>query len=574
MTESGVVWRTLRKCKIQFLSAFGFGLFINLLMLAVPLFTMQVLDRVLSSGSKDTLVMLSVIVGVCLVTMGVLQALRSFVFQHVGRWLDDKLSVEIASKTTLLAVTKPGVGSQPLRDLASIRSFISSPAMVSTVDAPWAIIFFVGIYLINVSLGVAVTIGAVCLLLLSIVTERLPAKRIAKANETNVSAMRAISSILRNAEIIKAMGMADNAQRRWRNLNESYLELSFANSSILTTISSITKTLRLGLQVLLTGMGAWLVINGGMSAGGIIAVSILSGKALAPFDSGVAIYQGWIGVKKANGRLNDLFAAVQDAEPVIDLPDPEGAIEVEKIAYRISDDTPWIIRGINISISSGECIGVIGPSGGGKTTLARILVGVTNPTSGAVRIDGAALDQWDRKKLGNKVGYLPQDIELFEGTVAENIARLEENASGEKVVAAAKLAEVHDTILRLPSGYQTEVGANGRNLSAGQRQRIALARCFYGGPRVLVLDEPNSNLDTDGEASLISALANAKAEGITTIVIAHRPSVLNIVDKIVVLHSGEAKRFGPRQEVLSSMQVPNSKGQFQTPQSMQSNNRG
>lgn len=543
----------LRECRPLFWGAVCFSLFINLLMLAVPIYSLQVLDRVLSSNSTDTLIMLSIIVAAALVFMGLLQGVRAMVFAHIARWLDDRLSGEIVEKTVNLTLFRPAIGTQPVRDLGTIKAFVSSPALASAFDAPWAILFFIVIYIINVTLGIAVTLGACILLILAILTEKLPARQAAAANDSQIRANQALDAILRNAEAVKAMGLLPQARQRFEGHNQENLRQAFSAKGATTVISFSTRTLRLGLQVLITGLGAYLVILGDLSAGAIVATSMIAGKALQPFDSAVAIFQGWVGVKKAYDRLKDLDGSVAAAANTTKLPEPEGYVAVDKVTYQDAPSQRWILRGINIRIKPGEAVGVIGPSGSGKTTLARLLVGVLSPTSGAVRLDGAALHHWDSDQLGRLVGYLPQGVELFDGTVAENIARLDPEASDDQVIAAAKTAEIHDFVLQLPQGYKTEIGRNGCALSAGQRQRIGLARCFYGAPKLVVLDEPNANLDTEGELALVQCLLNARERGIVTVTIAHRPSLLQKVDKILVLQNGEAKLFGPADEVLAKM---------------------
>ena len=548
------------ECKPLLWAAFWFGLFINLLMLAVPLYSLQVLDRVLSSGSLDTLLLLSVIVVVALLFMGIMQALRSLIFSHLGRWLDDKLSTDLVNKTVEMALHNSQLGSQPLRDLNSIRSFVTSPHLGNMFDAPWAVIFFIVIYLINVNLGYVVTAGAAILAILAFTAQRMPSDETAAANEEQIKSMQSLETIIRNAEVVKAMGLLGNASRRWREHNQKWLQHSFGAANKGTVISQMTKTIRLGLQTLIMGYGAFLALSNEMSPGAIIAVSILTSRALAPFDAAGPLYHSIIGVTKAMGRLR----AVDEAADLVEkqtmaLPEPKGVVHLAKVSVEAPGTNRWLLRNLNIKIEAGEAIGVIGPSGAGKTTLARALVGVVRPTVGFVNLDGAALTQWDPKQLGDTIGYLPQGVELFDGTVAENIARLEEGASDEAIIRAAQLANVHQTIVAFPDGYGMNIGPSGSRLSAGQRQRIALARCFFGNPRLLVLDEPNANLDGEGEMAFVKALSNAKQMGITTFTIAHRPSVLQTVDKILVLQNGEAKKFGPTQEIMAELAAGNAK---------------
>lgn len=545
--------KALKQCRPLFLGAFVFGLFINLLVLAVPLYSLQVLDRVLSSGSQDTLLMLTLIVAVALVFMGVMQGLRAIIFNHIGRWLDDRLSSDIVEETVDLAVRDPKIGSQPLRDLSTVRSFLTSPHLANLFDAPWAIIYFAVIYIINVKLGMAVTLGAVVLLILAFAAERLPSGHLAVANDEQVKSMQSFESLVRNAEVVKSMGLLAHASEKWRMHNQNWLGHTFTSGNMSAVISHITRTLRLAVQIMMMCLGAFLALSNEMSAGGIIAVSILTGRALAPFDSATPLYQSLVGLKKALKRLFELDQSARQINQTMRLPDPKGRLTIQNAAYQTPLSKSWVLKGINIDVAPGEAVGVIGPSGSGKTTLARALVGVMVPTTGAVRLDGAALHQWDPAQLGETIGYLPQAVELFDGTIAENIARLNPNANDEDVVAAAQKAQVHETILAFPQGYQTEIGPNGSLLSAGQRQRVALARCFYGNPKLIVMDEPNANLDGDGEVAFVKAIEQAKALKITTVTIAHRPSVLQSVDKILVLQNGAAKLFGPAQDVMAEL---------------------
>ena len=543
--------------RFLFWGALGFSLFVNLLMLAVPIYSMQVLDRVLSSGSIDTLLMLTIIVAISLFFMGFLQALRDMVFSQIGRWLDERLSIEIAQKTIDVAIHRPNIGSQPMRDFGVIKGFITSPALGQIFDAPWAIIYFIVIFLIHFQLGIAVVLGAVILLVLALMAEKLPKEAATMANDEQIKSMQVLDSIVRNAEVVRSMGLAKFATQRWYKFHRATLEYNFSASNFNTVISNSTRTFRMALQVALTGLGAWFVIDGQMSAGGIIAVSILSSKALAPFDTAVSIYHSWTGVKKSYKRLAEIDKQVITSQSAVLLPAPKGHLILDKITYQDHDNHRWLLRGINITIEPGKSIGIIGLSGSGKTTLARLIVGVLIPSSGYVRLDGASLGQWNQEQLGSFIGYLPQSVELFSGTLSENIARLEKNADDQSIVKAAQIACVHEAILRFPQGYQTDIGTNGAFLSAGQRQRIGLARCFFGEPKLVVLDEPNANLDSEGEQALEQCLLNAKSSGITTVTIAHRISILKKADKILVLHGGEAKLFGPTDEILGKLSNSN-----------------
>lgn len=551
--KKDLVKAALKECRPLFIGALIFSLIINLLSLAVPIYSMQVLDRVLSSGSKNTLIMLTLIVVASVVFSGLITGLRSIVFTQISRWMDDKISTEIVHKTIALALRRPNIGAQPIRDLNAVRSFIASPTMGSMLDAPWAIIFFIVLYIINTTIGIVVTISAIILLGLAILAQRVPSKLVASSGDAQVKSMQALESVIRNAEVVRAMGMGDAATRGWRQQNDKTLEDGYRAGNIGTIISNSTKTFRMGLQILITGLGAWLVINGQMSMGAIIAVNMLTGKALAPFDAAVSIYQGWTNTKKAHKRLLAVFEFDEQDGPRLELPEPQGAISLKAAAFQEPKSKRWLLKGVTLDFPAGSSAGIIGPSGSGKTTLSRLLVGVKHATSGLVTLDGASLDQWRPDQLSAAIGYLPQDIELFSGTVAENIARMEAGAEDQAIVEAAKLAVVHEFILTLPDGYQTDIGENGAALSAGQRQRIALARCFYGNPKVLILDEPNSNLDTEGEQALVQAMLNAKEKGITTLIVSHRPALLHHVDQIAVLKGGEVALQGPAKEVMEKL---------------------
>lgn len=440
----------LKECRPFFWAAFWFGLFINLLILAVPLFSLQVLDRVLSSGSYDTLLMLTLIAGVALVFMGVLEGLRALMFSHVGRWLDDRLSDDIVEQTVQLALHNPKVGSQPQRDLNTVRGFVISPNLAKLFDAPWAAIYFAVIYAIHFKLGIAVTLGASVLLTLAIVAERLPSRALAAANDEQIRSMQSLDSIIRNAEVVKSMGLLGQATRKWRHHNQQHLGHTFSSGNITNVISQITRTLRLSMQVMMVCLGAYLALGDQMSPGSIVAVSILTGRALTPFDSAIPLYKSIGGLRKALTRLFTLEESAQRTGQTMTLPEPKGRLTVQNATFESSAVKRQILKGISIDVEPGEAVGVIGPSGSGKTTLARLLVGVASPTTGAIRLDGAALHQWDPIQLGSIIGYLPQDVELFDGTIAENIARLDPQADDKAVIEAARNAQIHDTILAFP----------------------------------------------------------------------------------------------------------------------------
>ena len=551
--EPGPFKRALDECRPLFAGALVFSLIINLLGLAVPIYSMQVFDRVLSSSSRETLLMLSLIVVGAVIFSGLLTALRSTVFAQISRWLDDRLSGELVHKTIALSLRRPKIGAQPLRDLGAVRGFIASPTLGSILDAPWATLFFIALFMINTTIGLVVAGASLILLGLAVLAQRAPSRLYAASGDARVKSMQEFESVVRNAEVVQAMGMEETATRAWRKYNDANLEKSYEAGNLGTVISNSTKSFRMGLQILVTGLGAWLVIHGQMSMGAIIAVNMLTGKALAPFDAAVPIYQGWTNVKKAHGRLAVVFEYDDKAEERIELPRPKGVLTVASIGYQDPTSKKWLLKQVSMDVPAGNAVGIIGPSGSGKTTLSRLLVGVLSPSKGRVNLDGAGLNQWRSDQLTQAVGYLPQDIELFAGTIAQNIARMNEKADDASVIEAAQLAQVHEFIISLPEGYQTEIGERGAALSAGQRQRVGLARCFYGSPKILVLDEPNSNLDTQGEQALVQALLNAKSQKITTLMVSHRPALLHHVDTIMVLKDGEVSLEGPAQGVLAKL---------------------
>jgi len=551
--DKNIIHTSLLQCRRAFWGAFWLSLAINILMLLVPIYTLQVLDRVLASSSIETLIVLSFIVVLAIICMGTLQAIRGFVFLHISRWLDEQLSPNLLQRSLRIALCRPEMGSQPLRDLNTLKSFINSPALASFFDAPWSPIYLIVIFMVHPSLGMITMIGACVLLGMALLNERVTAKPLNQANDAQINAMQSVEKMVRNAEVVEAMGMHENMIQRWQKYSVPWQQYQFSGASKSTVIASITRGFRLILQILLTCVGALLVLKHEMTAGGIIAGSILAGKALAPFDAAISIYKSFLSTKKAFKRLVEIGDEKWQAVHTTILPEPKGDISVEHLSYTPPGSQQPVVNRISFKIKAGESIGIIGPSGSGKTTLARLLVGVLSPSSGAVRVDGAKLEHWCTKQRGRFLGYLPQDVELFPGTVKENIARMAVESDDESVVNAANNAHVHEVILNLHKAYETELGTQGSNISAGQRQRIALARCFFGHPKIVVLDEPNSNLDTLGEQALAQCLLRAKRAGITCITIAHRPNILQHVDKILVLHEGQLKSFDESKKVIAKL---------------------
>ena len=527
----------LQACRSSFWMVFFFSFVMNVLMLGMSMYSLQVLDRVLSSASVETLVMLSVIMVVIFVVISLLNALRTFVCLNINRYLDKRLSSILLIES--VQMKNSTIGSQHLRDLATIKAFIASPSFGQLLDAPWACIYMGVIFLIHPIPGFIILGSAVLLFMLAFLNEYLSKKPLMQANEAQVTSMTAVEELTRNAELITAMGMGHTMIQNWQLLNQESVNLSDQGAVVTTVVASITKGIRLTIQMLSMAVGAFLVIQQRMSAGGIIAISILSGKALAPFDAAMGMWKSVIGARKSYQRIQSVLEKTDQTIPKMALPNPMGRLSVEKVIYAIQDQL--LIRGVNIHIPAGSALAILGQNGAGKTTLMRLLLGVLEPTKGTIRIDGSDIQNWDPQHLGRFLGYLPQDIELFSGTVQDNIARMNKDADPEEVLKAAQFTDVHSMILKLPNGYNTQIGVGGKGLSAGQRQQIALARAFFGNPKVVALDEPNSNLDDQAELNLLRTLERAKQVGITCVVITHRPSILQMMDRILILQEGEAK---------------------------------
>lgn len=544
----------LLTCRIMFKYALVFGCLVNLLMLTTPIYSMQVLDRVISSSNTDTLMMLTIVISFGLLLLSLIQLARSFAMNQMGSWFERELSSKLFSnaiKTSL--ATRTGGGSQQLRDLQAIKTFLTSPSLISILDIPWALIFVIVLFMIHFYMGVMTVIGGVILLVLAILSDRLTKPLHDSSNENFINSMRQVDQATRNAEVVTVMGLLPQIDKTWQTINNKVQDAQNLVSGRQNILSELTKFIRLILQILVTGVGAYLVLKNEMSVGAIIACSSISGRALAPFEQAIMSWKGFLNCRQAYSRLNEVIDKFYVEEIRMPLPAPEGKFDIEGLFYTPPNHNKHIIRNVSLSLNIGETLAIIGPSGSGKTTLAKLIVGALKPQTGTVRVDNANLEDWDRNDLGKHVGYLPQDVELFGGTIRENIGRMNKDADPEAVVAAAKLAGVHDMILQLSKGYDTEIGYDGSILSGGQRQRIGLARAFFNDPKILVLDEPNANLDTLGENALASAIAIAKEKNITTIIISHRTSILSLTDKILIMKDGEIMLFGNRNDVLKKM---------------------
>jgi len=553
MTTTGELRAALAAASTPLMWVAVFSFAVNMLLLTSPLYMMQVYDRVLLSRSEATLLMLTLIVVGLLMLMAVIDWARSGVMIRVAARFEGTLRARVFDAVHERQLRMPrGLRTQPLADLAQLRQFIGGPGVYSAFDLPWTPLMTVVMFLIHPLLGWIVLIGGAVLLTIAIANEIGTRRRLEAAGREATAGLSFAETSLRNVEATEAMGMLAMVRRRWSVRAERALAVQAGASDRAAVLTALSKLVRLLIQTALLGGGALLTIEGHITPGLIIAASILGSKAVAPIEQLVGTWSGFVAARLAWGRLDDLLTALPSRPDPMPLPAPKGRITLDGISAVPPGGTAPTLRGVSLAIEAGEHVGVVGPSAAGKTTLARLIAGVWLPAAGRVRIDGADLQQWSRDLLGPHVGYLPQDIELFDGTVAENIARFG-TVDAVAVVAAARQAGVHEMILQLPQGYDTPLGPAGDQLSGGQRQRIALARALYGNPVLLVLDEPNSNLDETGEASLIEAMRQAKAAGRTVIVIAHRASVLTQMDTLIVLREGAVAMHGPRAEVMPKL---------------------
>ncbi|MCK6406773.1 MAG: type I secretion system permease/ATPase [Rhodocyclaceae bacterium] len=539
-----------------FVYAGFFSLFINILLLIPSIYMLQVFDRVLTSRSGETLAMLTVGALIALVVMGALDLIRSRLLAAAGIALDSMLGPKVLDG---LLSNSAKLGSSDyvhgLRDVASLRAFLTGNGIISLFDAPWLPFYILLIFFFHPAMGITAIFGAAALVLLAYFNERVTRKPIENLQASSRVASRFIDSSLRNAEVVGALGMLGAITQQWEKQNRQVQEHQATVGQLAGRMGGVTKVARQAIQILMLCVGAALVIEQHVSGGVMMAATIILSRALAPVESMIASWKQMVDARSAFNRLDALLKEQHAKNEQTELPTPCGELSCERIVFTIPRTDRPIIKGISFQISSGESIGMIGPSASGKSTLARLLIGLWHPTSGTVRLDGADISLWPRESLGPWIGYLPQDVELFPGTVAENICRMKELDS-EAVIHAAQRANAHDMILRLPKGYDTPVGEGGAALSGGQRQRVALARALYGSPRLVVLDEPNANLDAEGESALVRAMNSLKKEGITVIVVSHRPSLLAGVDKLLVLREGTIEAFGPRNEVLAKFTPP------------------
>ncbi len=527
------------------------GFFISLLILPMSLYSLQVMDRVVNTGSMATLLWLTAIILAMFAVVGLLQALRSMILVRAGDWLHDRISA-VALPQVLAQAATGGKGAQHLRDAGALKQFISGPGLIALLDAPWCVLYIIALFVVHTSLGVIVTLGAVVLIVLAWLNEVAIRDMVKEAGGRQMRGLQELEFATRNAEVTEAMGMGRALAARWKLMQQGVSLLQIHASNRSAVIQGGAKFARLSLQVLITCMSAYLVIKGMLTVGAIIASSILASRALAPFEATIASWKSFSEARGAYARLKVVLEKAQ-AEETMPLPAPAGALAVEQAGYAIQGREKPILRNVSFALQPGEMLGIVGASGSGKSTLARLILGVWPLSAGVVRLDSADIHRWPREALGTYIGYLPQDVELFSGSIKDNISRFQAGASPEAVVHAAQMADAHELILRLPQGYDTEIGAGGINLSAGQRQRIGLARALYGEPRLLILDEPDANLDEAGQQALIFALSVAKQKRMTTLLITHRSALLAHVDTLLLLRDGAMEAFGPAAKIMAAL---------------------
>jgi PrtD family type I secretion system ABC transporter len=548
----------LRSCRSAFIGIALVSGVINVLYLTGSFFMLEVYDRVLPGRSIPTLVGLVIITGVLFAFMGVLDLIRGRVLVRIGLSLDEALSPRVYDTVVRLPLKTRvgGDGLQSVRDLDQVRSFLSSLGPVALFDLPWMPLYLFICFAFHFWIGVAAVVGALILVALTVMTEifsRAPTRE-AAGHAASRNALAEASR--RNAEVVQAMGMGRRLYAIWGEVNGKYMASQQRASDVAGGIGAISKVMRMAVQSGVLAVGAYLVIQQQATAGIIIASSILTARALAPVELAIAHWKGFQSARQSWRRLSELLSKLPAYTDVLKLPRPGQSLTVEAVSVTPPGVQKLVVQDVTFALKAGHGLGVIGPSASGKSSLARALAGVWSPIRGKIRLDGAALDQWVPEELGRHVGYLPQDVELFAGTVAQNISRFETEPEPEAIIEAAKAAGVHELILRLADGYESQIGEGGAVLSAGQRQRVALARAMYGNPFLMILDEPNSNLDNEGEQALTQAILTMRARGSVVVIIAHRPSALASVDQVLVMADGKAQAFGPKDEVLAKVTRP------------------
>ena len=556
-----VLSEAMEKCRSALGIVFIFSFVCNVLSLITSVYALQVLDRVLGSGSYQTLSMLSLIMGSVYLALHLIQVARSFSLIKVGEWLDNKISPSLLRHAVQASSIKPSMGaSQSIREFGTVRSFLTSSGINSLFDAPWALIYIAVAFMIHPYMGWITVAGAVLMLAMGILNAYAINTTLADSSAANLRSLYLADIANRNAETIQAMGMMGNIEQRWHKDNKEALRLQSIASYRNGLISNVTRFFRMLLQMSVTAIGAYVVLSSGgrdMTGGTMIAASIIIGKALAPFDQAIEVWKQVTSARKSYQKIKGTLEQNSFERLGMSIKNPAGVLSAENVffAHPAAPGTAqrYALKGIGFSLPSGKSLAIVGSSAAGKSTLARILAGVWKPTIGAVRMDGADVFEWNREDFGRHMGYLSQNVELFNGNVKENIARMSNDVDEEKVLEAAKLAGAHEMIASLPKGYETDIGMGGSSLSGGQRQRVGLARAFYDLPKIIVLDEPNSNLDDAGEQALIQGMMEATRRGTTVVIISHRPAVLSFVDMLMFMQDGSVGLYGPKEEVLKKL---------------------
>lgn len=531
---------------------------VNVLALTGSFFMLQVYDRVIPGRSVPTLVGLAVFAGTLFVFQGALELIRSRLLVRIGMALDARLSRQVYAALMRLPLrTKlAGDGLQSLRDLDQVRSFMSSAGPTALFDLPWMPLYLAICFLFHFWIGMTALAGVVILFSLTLLAEIRTREPARKANSQAAARNTLAEATRRNVEVLQAMGFGSRIAERWSGINADYLDTNATASDVAGTLGTISKILRMMLQSGILAIGAYLVIHQEATGGIMIASSIMMSRALAPVELAIAHWRGFVTARQAWARLTQLLVLLPETAISVSLPAPVSALSVESISVTPPGERRMVVQDATFALEKGVGLGIVGPSASGKSSLVRAIAGIWLPVRGTVRLDGATLDQWSPEELGNHVGYLPQDVQLFDGTIAENIARFEPQAPSDKILSAARAAGVHDLVIHLPEGYETRIGEAGSALSAGQRQRVALARALYGDPFLVILDEPNSNLDAEGEAALTEAIQRVRARGGVAIVVAHRPSALASLDQVLVMANGRIQAFGPKNEILNKITRP------------------
>jgi ATP-binding cassette subfamily C protein len=546
----------LRATRPAFVTAIVFSFFTNLLVFVSPLYMLQIYDRVITSRNHTTLIVLTILAAYLLLVYALLEMLRSRVLVRAGILFDEKIAAPIFNAVHRGNLRNPAGGHhQALRDVDTVREFLTGSGLIAICDVPWVPIFVFACFLIHPWFGYIAIGGAVLILVLTVLNEAMTYSLLSDASRASIAANNQAQATLRNGEVLQAMGMLEALRNLWSKRHDRVIDLQAQASDRAGLIVASTKFVRNFLQTAVLGTGAYLAINGQISAGGMIAASIIIGRALAPVELVVANWKGFTAARNSYDRLKNLLKLVGLQGERMPLPRPVGRLALENVVAGAPGDNRAIIKGVSLTIEPGEVICVVGPSAAGKSSLARVITGVWARAGGTVRLGGDELDHWDPGELGKYLGYLPQDVELFAGTVAQNISRFRETDST-AIIDVAKLAGCHELIQSLPNGYDTQIGDGGQALSGGQRQRIALARALFGDPALVVLDEPNANLDAAGEEALMAAIQQLKAKGTTVIVVTHKVNILACADRILIMNNGMVQSFGPRDEVLGRLVAP------------------